>query len=84
MEFHGFTHHRPIGLPDPTTQNRGTINAAAFCHIQKPAKVSGPEAKVIEDACQAIGARYKGRKAGSLADAAIFTHNSHLMHLPGS
>lgn len=29
--------------------------------------------KVIEDACQAIGATYKGRRAGSLADAAAFS-----------
>ncbi|TDB38776.1 MAG: DegT/DnrJ/EryC1/StrS family aminotransferase [Actinobacteria bacterium] len=29
--------------------------------------------KVIEDACQAIGATYKGRMAGSLADAAAFS-----------
>jgi dTDP-4-amino-4,6-dideoxygalactose transaminase len=29
--------------------------------------------KVIEDACQAIGASYRGRKAGSLADAAAFS-----------
>ena len=27
---------------------------------------------VIEDACEAIGARYKGRPAGSLGDAAVF------------
>ncbi|MBE0476164.1 MAG: DegT/DnrJ/EryC1/StrS family aminotransferase [Coriobacteriia bacterium] len=29
--------------------------------------------KVIEDACQAIGATYKGRKAGALSDAAAFS-----------
>lgn len=29
--------------------------------------------KVIEDACQAHGAEYKGRKAGALADAAAFS-----------
>jgi len=29
--------------------------------------------KVVEDACQAIGASYKGRMAGSLADAAAFS-----------
>ncbi len=28
--------------------------------------------RVIEDACEAIGAEYKGRKAGTLGDAAIF------------
>lgn len=27
---------------------------------------------VIEDACEAIGAEYKGRRAGTLADAAVF------------
>ncbi|MEA4963998.1 DegT/DnrJ/EryC1/StrS family aminotransferase [Lutispora sp.] len=29
--------------------------------------------KVIEDACQAVGAEYKGRKAGTLADIACFS-----------
>jgi dTDP-4-amino-4,6-dideoxygalactose transaminase len=29
--------------------------------------------KVVEDACQAIGATYRGRRAGSLADAAAFS-----------
>lgn len=29
--------------------------------------------KVIEDACQAVGARYKEKKVGSLADIAIFS-----------
>lgn len=29
--------------------------------------------KVVEDACQAHGARYKGRRAGSLGDAAAFS-----------
>ncbi len=29
--------------------------------------------KVLEDACQAHGARYKGRRAGSLGDAAAFS-----------
>ena len=28
---------------------------------------------VVEDACQAHGARYKGRRAGSLAHAAAFS-----------
>lgn len=28
--------------------------------------------RVIEDACEAIGAEYKGRRAGTLADAAVF------------
>jgi len=27
---------------------------------------------VIEDACEAIGAEYKGRKAGTLGDAAVY------------
>jgi dTDP-4-amino-4,6-dideoxygalactose transaminase len=29
--------------------------------------------KVVEDACQAIGATYRGKRAGSLADAAAFS-----------
>lgn len=39
--------------------------------INKIAKKHG--LKVIEDAAQAHGARYKGKKAGSLADAAAFS-----------
>jgi len=31
------------------------------------------DVKVVEDACQAIGATYKGKRAGSLADAAAFS-----------
>jgi dTDP-4-amino-4,6-dideoxygalactose transaminase len=27
---------------------------------------------IIEDACEAIGAQYKGRPAGSMGDAAVF------------
>ena len=37
---------------------------------------------VIEDACQAHGARYKGRKTGTLGDAAAFSLNSY-KNLPG-
>lgn len=35
--------------------------------------VDGTEIKVIEDACQAIGATYDGEKAGALGDAACFS-----------
>jgi dTDP-4-amino-4,6-dideoxygalactose transaminase len=31
------------------------------------------QVKIIEDACQAHGAKYKGRKAGSIGDAAAFS-----------
>lgn len=40
-----------------------TINAIARRH----------DLKVIEDACQAIGATYQGKRAGALADAAAFS-----------
>ncbi|HET9161158.1 MAG TPA: DegT/DnrJ/EryC1/StrS family aminotransferase [Caulobacteraceae bacterium] len=33
----------------------------------------GPEVKILEDACQAHGALFWGRRAGSLADAAAFS-----------
>lgn len=32
---------------------------------------------VIEDACQAIGATYKGRRVGSIGDAGVFSFNQH-------
>jgi dTDP-4-amino-4,6-dideoxygalactose transaminase len=35
--------------------------------------VAGRDIKVLEDACQAHGARYKGRRCGSLGDAAAFS-----------
>jgi dTDP-4-amino-4,6-dideoxygalactose transaminase len=35
--------------------------------------VAGRDIKILEDACQAHGARYKGRRCGSLGDAAAFS-----------
>jgi dTDP-4-amino-4,6-dideoxygalactose transaminase len=35
--------------------------------------IGGRDIKVLEDACQAHGARYKGRRCGSLGDAAAFS-----------
>jgi dTDP-3-amino-3,4,6-trideoxy-alpha-D-glucose transaminase len=37
------------------------------------AAISGRGIKVLEDACQAHGARFKGRRCGSLGDAAAFS-----------
>ncbi len=37
------------------------------------AAIGGRDIKVLEDACQAHGARYKGRVCGSLGDAAAFS-----------
>jgi dTDP-4-amino-4,6-dideoxygalactose transaminase len=37
------------------------------------AVIEGFEVKILEDACQAHGARYKGRRCGSLGDAAAFS-----------
>jgi dTDP-4-amino-4,6-dideoxygalactose transaminase len=33
--------------------------------------------KVIEDACQAVGVSYKGRRAGTIGDAGAFSFNQH-------
>ena len=35
--------------------------------------IGGRDIKVLEDACQAHGARYKGRRCGALGDAAAFS-----------
>ena len=35
--------------------------------------IGGREVRVLEDACQAHGARYKGRRCGGLGDAAAFS-----------
>jgi dTDP-4-amino-4,6-dideoxygalactose transaminase len=37
------------------------------------AVVGGRDIKILEDACQAHGARYKGRRCGGLGDAAAFS-----------
>ncbi len=37
------------------------------------AAITGRDVKVLEDACQAHGAEYKGRRCGSLGDAAAFS-----------
>jgi len=37
------------------------------------AVIAGRDIKVLEDACQAHGARYKGRRVGGLGDAAAFS-----------
>ena len=37
------------------------------------AAIGGREIKVLEDACQAHGARYKARRCGALSDAAAFS-----------
>ena len=48
-----------FGLP----ADADAVNAVAAAH----------GLKVVEDACQAFGARYKGRRAGSLGDLAVFS-----------
>jgi len=37
------------------------------------AAIGGRDIKILEDACQAHGARYKGRRCGGLGDAAAFS-----------
>ena len=37
------------------------------------AAIDGRDVKILEDACQAHGARYKGRRVGGLGDAAAFS-----------
>lgn len=44
------------------------------CDIDELIELAKPgNIKIIEDACQAIGAEYKGEKAGNLGDAACFS-----------
>jgi dTDP-4-amino-4,6-dideoxygalactose transaminase len=49
------------------------INAIA----EKYSKIYGHKIYVIEDAAQAIGARYKGRYAGTLGDIGVYSLNRH-------
>lgn len=52
----------PVHLYGQTVDMDPLLDLAAKYHL-----------RVIEDACQAHGAEYKGRKAGSLGDAAAFS-----------
>ncbi len=44
-------------LLDPTTQNRSSLNTAAFAHLQAPKSASGPNATLIEGACEEVEAK---------------------------
>lgn len=44
----------------------------AICAIAKQFKL-----KVIEDACQAVGATYRGRRVGTIGEAGAFSFNQH-------
>lgn len=64
------------GARRPTGRLRALLPVHAFgqpadmdplCEVAR-----GQDLTVIEDACEAIGATYKGRPAGSLGDAAVF------------
>ena len=72
------------GLIDPkavaaavTARTRAVIPVHLYGHpVDMDAlaqAVAGRDIKILEDACQAHGARYKGRRCGALGDAAAFS-----------
>lgn len=71
----------PDGNIDPAEVRPGRETAAVLpVHLYgNPARMdelveaAGPDVKVIEDACQAHGAVYKGRKCGAWGDAGCFS-----------
>lgn len=70
----------PPTLREASLRNQGRLKAVLPVHafgqpvdmepIVATARASG--CFVIEDACEALGASYQGRKAGALGDAAVF------------
>ena len=70
----------PPALKGQSPLERGQLRAILPVHaFGQPADMDpiveiakGFNLPVIEDACEAIGSEYKGRKAGSLGDAAVF------------
>lgn len=79
----GNTHHVPRTTPDGsrvTDQASGPLRAILPVHaFGQPADMEpilaaagSHSLAVIEDACEAIGAEYKGRRAGTLGTAGVF------------
>jgi dTDP-4-amino-4,6-dideoxygalactose transaminase len=60
-----------------TTRTRAIIPVHLYGHPADMdglrAAIQGFDVKILEDACQAHGARYKGRRCGGLGDAAAFS-----------
>ncbi|RLB56734.1 MAG: hypothetical protein DRI90_18480 [Deltaproteobacteria bacterium] len=50
-------------LLDPTTQNRSSLNTAAFAHLQAPKSASGPNAELIEGACEEVKKKKKEQQS---------------------
>ncbi len=68
----------PAALPAALTRKTKAIMPVDLFGLPADADAIGAVARerglpVIEDACQAWGAAYKGRKAGSLGDLAVFS-----------
>ena len=66
---------------DPSKLNGAGKNAAVLpvdlfgypARIDELAEAAGKGVKIVEDACQAHGAAYKGRKCGSIGDVGCFS-----------
>ncbi len=72
----GLDHNLDPNMIRAGNDTGGVMPVDIFGHparMDEIAEAAGPKVKVIEDACQAHGASYKGTKCGSFGDAGCFS-----------